>query len=141
MSPANHLDKSLAVKRLATDGSNWPLWKATLKSYFESRNIVKHVEGTADRPPAPPTFAKGHILTEEEEANVDKAEERLEKYLSREGQFKTQNILSVSGSLGLKFQKQKTAKDTWDAQVNEMTKKAQDIPNIPAAPAQEYEVL
>ena len=99
MGPANHPDKSVAVKRLATDGSNWPLWKATLKSYFESRNIVKHVEGTADRPPARPTFAKGHILTEEEEANVDKAEERLEKYLSREGQVKTQIILSVSESL------------------------------------------
>ena len=54
-------------------------------SYFEFRNLVKHVEGTADRPPYPPTFAKGHVLTEEEEAKVDKAEERLEKYLSREG--------------------------------------------------------
>ena len=33
------------------------------------------MEGTADRPPDPPTFAKGHVLTVEEEANVDKAEE------------------------------------------------------------------
>ena len=86
MGPANHPDKSVTVERLATDGSNWPLWKATLKSYFESRNLVKYVEGTADRPPDPPTFPKGHVLTEEEEAKVDKAEERLEKYLSREGQ-------------------------------------------------------
>ena len=48
MGPANHLDKSVAVKRLATDGSNWRLLKATLKSYFKSRNLVKHVEGTAE---------------------------------------------------------------------------------------------
>ena len=123
MVPANHPDKSLAVERLATDESNWPLWKATLKSYFKSRNLVKHVEGTADRPPGPPTFAKGHILTEKEEAKVDKVEERLEKYLSREGQVKTQIIPSVSESLALMFQKQKTAKDTWDALVTEMTKK------------------
>ena len=53
----------------------------------------------------------------------DKAEERLEKYLSREGQVKTQIILSVSESLALLLQKQKTAKDTWDALVTEMTKK------------------
>ena len=46
MGPADHSDKSLAVERLATDGSNWPLWKATLTSYFESRNLVKHVNGT-----------------------------------------------------------------------------------------------
>ena len=127
MGPANHPDKSVGVKRLATDGSNWPLWKATLKSYFESKNLVKHVEGTSDRPPDPPTFPKGHVLTEEEEAKVDKAEERLEKYLSREGQVNTQIILSVSESLALMLQKQKTAKDTWDALVTEMTKKPKMI--------------
>ena len=57
------------------------------------------------------TFHK-NILSDEEEAKVDKAEERLEKYLSREGQVKTQIILSVSESLALLLQKQKTAKDT-----------------------------
>ena len=81
------------------------------------------MEGTADRPPDPPTFAKGHVFTEEEEDKVDKAEGRLEKYLSREGQVRTQVILSVSESLDLMLQKQKTAKDTWDALVTEMTKK------------------
>ena len=59
MGPADHPDKVVVVERLATDGLNWPLWKVTLKSYFESRNLVKHVEGTADRPPDPPTFPKG----------------------------------------------------------------------------------
>ena len=29
MGPADHPDKAIIVKRLATDGSNWPLWKAT----------------------------------------------------------------------------------------------------------------
>ena len=124
MCPAgNKPDKLLAVKRLATDGINWPLWKAALMSYFKSRNLLKHVDGTADQPPDPPTFLKGHILTDDEEAKVDKAEERLEKYLSREGQVKTQIILSVSESLALMLQKQKTAKDTWGALVTEMTKK------------------
>ena len=47
----------------------------------------------------------------------------MEKYLSREGQVKTQIILSVSESLTLMLQKQKTVKDTWDALVTEMTKK------------------
>ena len=57
--------------------------------YFESRNLVKHVNGTADRLPDPPTFPKGHILSDDEEAKVEKAEERLEKYLLREGRVKS----------------------------------------------------
>ena len=113
MGPTNKPDKSLGVERLATDGSNWPLWRATLMSYFESGNLVKHVNGTADGPPDPPTFAKGHILPDDEETKVDKTEERLENYLSREGQVKTQIILSVSESLALMLQKQTTAKGTW----------------------------
>ena len=91
-------------------------------SYFKSRNLLKHVDGSADQPPNSPTFPKGPILTDDEEAKVDKAEERLERYLSREGQVKTQIILSVSESLALMLQKQKTAKDTWDALVTEITK-------------------
>ena len=59
------------------------------------------MEGTAVKPPDPPIFPKGHILSDDEEAQVEKAEERLEKYLSREGQVKTQIILTVSESLAL----------------------------------------
>ena len=65
----------------------------------------------------------GLASLDDEEAKVDKAEERLEKYWPREGQVKTQIILSVSESLALMLQRQKTAKDTWDALVTEMTKK------------------
>ena len=123
MGPTNKPDKSLAVERLATYGSNWPLWRATLLSYFEYRNLAKHVDGTADRPPDPPTFSMSHILTDDQETTVDKAEERLDMCISREGQVKTQIILSVSESLALMLQKQTTAKDTCDALVTEMTKK------------------
>ena len=55
-----------------------------------------HREGTAVRPPDPLIFLKGHILSDNEEAQVDKAEERLEKYHARERQVKTQSIVWVS---------------------------------------------
>ena len=48
MGPANKSDKLLAVERPATDGTNWPLWKATLMSYLKSRSLLKPVDGTAD---------------------------------------------------------------------------------------------
>ena len=47
--------------------------------------------------------------------------------MSREGQVKTQIILSVSESLALMLQKHKTAKETWDALVTEMTKKPEMV--------------
>ena len=53
---------------------------------------------------------------------MDKAEERLEKYLGREGLVKSQIIDSVSDSLALMLEKNKTAKETWYALVAEMTK-------------------
>ena len=78
MGPGEQSEKlPLTMGKLATDGSNWSLWCATLRSYFESKNLLKHVEGVVDRPPDPPTFPKGHILTDDEEVKVDKAEERL----------------------------------------------------------------
>jgi transposase InsO family protein len=123
MGPADKSDKLLGVERLNTDGSNWPLWRATLLSYFESKNLLRHIEGTAIKPPDPPTFPKGYTLTSEEDSQVERAEERMEKYLAREGQVKTQIILSVSESLALMLQKMKTAREVWDSLVTEMTKK------------------
>jgi len=124
MGPGDQAEKlSLSMGKLATDGSNWPWWRANLHTHFESKNLLKHIEGTVDRPPDPPTFAKGHILTDDEEIKVDKAEERLEKFLAREGLVKSHILISVSESLALMLEKKRTAKETWDALVVEMTKK------------------
>jgi gag-polypeptide of LTR copia-type len=54
---------------------------------------------------------------------LDKAEERLEKYLAREGQVKAQIMVSVSETLALMIQKKRSAKEVWDSLVTEMTKK------------------
>ena len=85
MGPTNKSEKSLTVIKLATDGSNWSLWQATIHSYFDCKNLLKHIDSTADRPPNPPTFPEGHILSDDEEAKVEQAGDTLEKYLRREG--------------------------------------------------------
>ena len=74
MGSSDKSDKKLSVKKLATDGSKWSLWQATLHSYFESKNLLKHIGSIADRPPDPPTFPKGPILLDDEDAKVNKAE-------------------------------------------------------------------
>ena len=90
-------------------------------SFFESKNLLRHIEGTAVKPPGPVIHPKGTALTEDQEILQDRAEERLEKYLAREGLVKTQVIISVSESLAL--MKNFTAKELWDTLVKEMTKK------------------
>ena len=94
-------EKAVAVEKLATDGCNWPLWRATMLSFFESENLLRHIEGTVAKPPGPTSYHKGVVLTEDQELLQDRAEKRLEKYLAREGLVETQVIISVSESLAL----------------------------------------
>ena len=103
MGPGDKSEKAVAVETLATDGSNWPLWRATMLSFFESKNLLRHIEGTAVKPPGPVVHPKGTALTEEQEILQNRAEERLEKYLAREGLVKTQVIISVSEALFKSF--------------------------------------
>ena len=116
-------ESSIAMDKLATDGSNWPLWKATMLTFFESKNLLNHINGTAIRPPPPLSFPATHLLTDEEEAKVEKAEDRLEKFLAREGLVKSQVNTSVSEPLALMLQKKSLAQEVWSALVSEMTKK------------------
>ena len=112
-----------AMDKLVTDGSNWPLWQATMKSFFESKNLIKHIEGIAARPLPPPTFAATHTIIDEEDACIESAEDRMEKLLAREGLVKSQVIISVSEPLALMLQKKNTAQEVWNALADEMTKK------------------
>ena len=72
-----------------------------MKSFFKSKNLIKHIEGTAARPLPPPKFAATHTITDEEDARIERAEERMEKFLAREGLVKSQVIMSVSEPLAL----------------------------------------
>ena len=76
-----------------------------------SPKTCQDIEGTAVNPPGPVIHPKGTALTEEQEILQDRAEERLKKYLAREGLVKTQVIISVSESLALMLQKKLMAKE------------------------------
>ena len=102
----------MAIKKLALDGSNWLLWKATMLTFFESKNLTKHIDGTAIRPLPAPTFPSTHLLTDEEESRVEKAEDRLERFLAREGLVKSQVTLSMSEPLRVSYACHKILKST-----------------------------
>ena len=112
-----------AVDKLATYGSNWPLWQATMPTFFKSKNLLKHIDGTAIRPQPPLKFPATHLLTEEEEERVEKAEDRMDKFLAREGLVKSQVIISVAEPLALMLQKKRSVQEVWEGLVEEMTKR------------------
>ena len=33
-----------AMDKLAPDGSDWPLWQATILTIFKSKNLLKHIQ-------------------------------------------------------------------------------------------------
>ena len=70
--PEDKAFKAVTVEKLATDGSNWPLWKATMLSYFKSKNLIPHIEATAVRPPNPTPLPIRIHATEETEHRHDK---------------------------------------------------------------------
>ena len=96
---------------------------------FESKNLLNHINGTTISLPPPPLFPAPHLLTDEEEAKVEKAEDRLKKFLAREGLVKSQVNISVSEPLALMLQKRSLAQEVWSALVSEMTKKPKMVVN------------
>jgi hypothetical protein len=68
--------KSFVVPKLNRDGSNWITWKdQTLMVLSAGKGLKRHIEGTARPPPPPPIFRTGHVLTDDELAKVEAAEQ------------------------------------------------------------------
>jgi hypothetical protein len=65
----------------------------TMLSFFESRNLMKHTSDTSIKPPIPTAFQPHYTPSDEEEMRYEKAEERLEKSLAREGMVKFKSLL------------------------------------------------
>jgi hypothetical protein len=129
----------MGMEKLATDGSNWPLWQATLLSYCESKNLLKQVEGSAVKPPDPPTFTAGHTLTEDETNQLDKAEERLERYLARESGQSPDNGLSIRISCS-DDSEEEISKGSMGLTGNRNDQEAEDDSHRPPATVEEYQM-
>ncbi|GBE88951.1 Retrovirus-related Pol polyprotein from transposon TNT 1-94 [Sparassis crispa] len=52
----SHLSHLNIVPKLAADGSNWITYKERMFTVMGSRGLLRHLQGTARRPPNPPPF-------------------------------------------------------------------------------------
>ena len=69
--------KSHSIPRLATDRSNWIIWKQqTLNSLVSSKGVHRHIEGTVHAPLAIPMYSNSHILDEDELEELENIEEK-----------------------------------------------------------------
>jgi hypothetical protein len=94
----------VAMEKSATDGTNWPLWQATMLSFFESRNLMKHINGTAIKPPIPTAFPAHYTPSDEEEAvgYICYIPARQAKYIA-EKQEQTREKSTLCSSIFLLF--------------------------------------
>jgi hypothetical protein len=111
------------VQVLDSDGTNWPLWRVKMRLIFESKGLLPHIEGTAKKPTISAAILALARPSKDQIEEVEKYEEKLNKYNSREGRAKAQVIISVSESMGLILEKYPTAKEMWNALVTEIMKK------------------
>ena len=114
MSTAN--PQSFTVPKLACDDSNWVTWKSQMMAtLLSTRGAKRHLDGTAQVPPAIPTYPKGRTLTEEEEGEPDDLERCWDDYNQREATIMAQIFITVLDSVLIKVRNLATAKEVWEA--------------------------
>ncbi|KAF8524843.1 major facilitator superfamily domain-containing protein [Hysterangium stoloniferum] len=113
----------VTLEKLADNGKNWIAWKSRILSILESGVLLKHIDGSAQRPPDPTIYVAGTVLTNDQLDIRDKQEKHLDRYLACEGRVKAQIFLSVGPSLMLSLQRLGTAREVWQAVCQEFESK------------------
>ena len=129
MSPATTNDSSLpgsnsiSIPKLADNGSNWIDYKTKVLIAMGSRGLMGHVEGKAKKP-APyaivngvPVVADGKTAATEEQ--LEAREKRIDDFETKEYLARHIVINSVSITLAQNIGRLTSAKDMWEAVVNE----------------------
>ncbi|RDX41534.1 hypothetical protein OH76DRAFT_1364460, partial [Lentinus brumalis] len=99
------------VPKLAADGSNWITYKERIHVCMGSRGLMRHLLGTARRPPTPPVWprpspstptALDKLSDEEYLRKVEDAEAKVDEYDQREFATRQQIYSTISDSLLIK---------------------------------------
>ena len=107
--------KSYLIPRLTANRSNWVTWKQqTLSSLMSNKGIQRHIEETAQLPPAIPEYPDGHTLLTDEVDQLEKMEEKWDVYNQREATIKAQILTTIPETLAIEVQSLETGKEIWD---------------------------
>ncbi|KAH9856307.1 hypothetical protein C2E23DRAFT_722560, partial [Lenzites betulinus] len=120
------------VPKLAQDGSNWITYKEQMHTVLGARGLMRHLIGTARRPPSPPPWPRtksepatstkqmpGPTTTSTTPSTVEAAEAKLDDYEQKEFATRQQIYGTITDSLLLKVKDLSTASAVWSAVMKE----------------------
>ena len=106
--------KGYQVSRLATDGSNWAIWKRqTLTTLSAHKGVKRHIEGLAREPPAILIYPGTASLTGAQSKELTELELRWDEYNQKEARIEAQILTSVPESITLEIQDEDKAATMW----------------------------
>src|ERR1700723_3634695 len=91
MSPAHAMSSKETVTakslpKLASNGSNWIIYKARLEAILEAKGLSRHLTGTAKKPSI---LTLGAAPTAAEQTAYDEAVEKEDEFITKQGEAKT----------------------------------------------------
>ncbi|THH13989.1 hypothetical protein EW146_g6290 [Bondarzewia mesenterica] len=114
------------VPKLASDGSNWVMYKTRLENAIKARGLVRHLTGSITRPANPEAYEEDYTPSLREILECDAAEQKVAKFEQDEASVKQQIFSTITDSLLLRLQSENhtTTKDLWGAISKEYEQKS-----------------
>jgi len=108
--------RSFLVPKLACDGSNWITWKTqVLATLMSNKGVMRHLDGLAWKLSKIPVYTPTHVISEDEEEALEKAEKHWDEYHQWEELIWVQVSTTIPKSLLIEVQKLVTAREVWNA--------------------------
>lgn len=99
------------LPKLASDGSNWIIYKTRVSSAISAKGLNRFLTGTAQVPKDIPKF---ETPTPDQEIEVEAALVLKDKYETSQAEARNIILSSIPDSLAFKVIKTTTAKEMWD---------------------------
>ena len=92
--------KSFTVLKLTQDGLDWVTWKMqTIAMLASNKGVMRHLNGMIRIPNKILTYLDSHIISEDEQDALEKAEKCWDKYHQHEAQIMAQVFTMILESL------------------------------------------
>src|ERR1700723_1640832 len=126
MSPAHAMSSKETVTakslpKLASNRSNWIIYKARLEAILEAKGLSRHLTGTAKKPSIP---TLGATPTAAEQTAYDEAVEKEEEFITKRGEAKTLILSTTPESMQICIITLSNPKEMWDKVCAEYEKRA-----------------
>src|SRR6202522_339702 len=115
------------IPKLEADGSNWVIFKDRFLFAAAAASLVSHIDGTGVAPTLETGFPRCGLLSEAQQAELDKYTSDLAGWETDEAMIRQALASSISDSLILEVTKKKTGMEMWEAVKDQREKKSRMV--------------